>query len=202
MHESGFGTILAVTAIYGVVHSLLASHTAKRWAEKAFGVQARRFYRLLFSMIAVLGLIPPVILAFLLPDQRLYAIPLPWVLITLAVQAAAGLALLITVMQTDAWAFIGLRQLGEAPALIARPGDLRLVTTGAYRWVRHPLYSFSFILLWLMPVMSWNFLALILGLSLYMLAGIWFEERKLLAEFGPVYADYCSRTKLLIPWIL
>ena len=68
--------------------------------------------------------------------------------------------------------------------------------------MRHPIYSFSFILLWLMPVMSWNLLALAIGLSLYMLIGIGFEERKLVAEFGQAYVEYRQRTRMLIPWVV
>ena len=38
-----------------------------------------------------------------------------------------------------------------------------------------------------------------LALTIYVLIGIFFEERKLLCEFGQAYADYKSRTPMLIP---
>ena len=59
--------------------------------------------------------------------------------------------------------------------------------------------SSGLIILWLTPLMSWNVLALALGLTAYILIGIHFEERKLLAEFGQAYADYQRRTPALLP---
>jgi methanethiol S-methyltransferase len=202
MEKSGFVWVLAATAGYGVAHSLLAAHFIKRWAEKVERNAARRFYRLFYALLAGLGLLPLLALALGLPDQKLYAIPLPWAVLTLGLQAAAGWGLLKAVSQTDAWAFIGLRQLSEPQALVPEPGPRSLMTGGWYRYVRHPLYFLSLVILWLMPWMSWNLLALALGLSLYMLVGIWFEERKLVAEFGPAYLEYRQRTKMLIPWVL
>jgi protein-S-isoprenylcysteine O-methyltransferase Ste14 len=51
----------------------------------------------------------------------------------------------------------------------------------------------------LAPLMSWNVLAFNLGITLYILVGILFEERKLLAEFGQLYADYRRRVPMLLP---
>jgi protein-S-isoprenylcysteine O-methyltransferase Ste14 len=202
MVDTGFLYILLAVAVYGAVHSILASHMAKRWAERTWGAGARRFYRLFYVLIAGLALLPLLALAAILPDRLLYAIPIPWVLLTLGLQGLAVWGLLAAVNQTDAWAFIGLRQVNQAQPLTPLPGTPSLVTQGSYSLVRHPIYSFSFVLLWLLPWMSWNLLALAGGLSLYMLVGIWFEERKLVAEFGPVYAEYRRQTRMLIPWVL
>jgi protein-S-isoprenylcysteine O-methyltransferase Ste14 len=65
--------------------------------------------------------------------------------------------------------------------------------------VRHPIYTAGLLFIWLMPVMTWNLLALNLGLSVYIVAGAIFEERKLLMEFGPGYAEYKRKTPMLIP---
>jgi len=53
--------------------------------------------------------------------------------------------------------------------------------------------------IWLMPVMTWNILAFDLGVSLYMLIGSIFEERKLVAQFGQEYIQYRSKTPHIIP---
>lgn len=202
MQNSGFWIVLTGVGVYGAAHSLLAAHFVKRWVERAWGPAARRFYRLAYSAAAGLGLLSLLGLAYMLPDARIYTIPFPWVLLTLALQGAAGWCLLVAVARTGMPDFIGLRQVSSpAPLIAAAPDPAGLVTTGFYRFVRHPLYSFSFVLLWLMPWMSWNLLALCAGFSLYMLAGIWFEERKLAAEFGPAYTEYRRRTKMLIPGV-
>jgi protein-S-isoprenylcysteine O-methyltransferase Ste14 len=42
-------------------------------------------------------------------------------------------------------------------------------------------------------------LALIIGLSAYTIIGAYFEERKLLLEFGDAYAEYRRKTPMLVP---
>jgi protein-S-isoprenylcysteine O-methyltransferase Ste14 len=54
-------------------------------------------------------------------------------------------------------------------------------------------------LIWLLPILTWNLLALNLGLTAYVFIGAYFEERKLLLEFGESYAEYRKRTPMLIP---
>ena len=73
------------------------------------------------------------------------------------------------------------------------------MVNGLYRFVRHPLYTAGLVIIWLMPVMTCNLLALNIGLTLYVLIGAVYEERKLLKEFGQAYAAYRQRTPMLIP---
>jgi protein-S-isoprenylcysteine O-methyltransferase Ste14 len=68
-----------------------------------------------------------------------------------------------------------------------------------YRWVRHPLY-FGFILaFWATPRMTVSHLLLALGMTIYILIAIRFEERDLLASIGAPYADYRRRVGMLFP---
>jgi methanethiol S-methyltransferase len=197
--ETGFWVCLAGTAAYGLLHSILASHWLKRKIEARFGNLARRGYRLFFVSMAGVTLLPVLALPLLLPDARLYAIPLPWTLLTLLIQGLAGLGLLKGVSQTGALDFLGLRQLTQPAPLTAPSEPGRLVVNGMYRTVRHPLYSFSMLILWLMPIVTWNTLALMIGASLYLYIGTYFEERKLRHEFGEAYAEYSRRTPMFIP---
>jgi protein-S-isoprenylcysteine O-methyltransferase Ste14 len=103
------------------------------------------------------------------------------------------LFLFIAVLQTDLLSFVGLRQFGKEE----KPGSL--VTGGLYRSVRHPLYTFSLLILWLSPSMSINMFVVYTALTIYVLIGIMFEERKLLREFGRAYADYKASTPMLLP---
>lgn len=201
---SSAAILLAACGLYGLIHSLLASHTAKRFAEARWGGAARRWYRLGFSLLGGLTLLPLLWLAWALPDRLLYQIPMPWVLLSGLIQLAAAGALLAGVTQTGALGFIGLRQAFDpaaaGPLIVGRKKD-ELVVSGLYRRVRHPLYTCGLVILWLMPVMSWNLLALSAGLTAYILIGIPFEERKLLDEFGEAYADYRAHTPALFPRI-
>jgi protein-S-isoprenylcysteine O-methyltransferase Ste14 len=73
------------------------------------------------------------------------------------------------------------------------------VTRGLYTVVRHPLYLFSILFLWLSPSLSVNSLVFNIGVTLYFIIGAYFEERKLLRDFGEAYADYKRKTSFLIP---
>jgi protein-S-isoprenylcysteine O-methyltransferase Ste14 len=157
------------------------------------GERGMKFYRLFYNVFAVVSFLPVLYLMVTLPDQPLYEVPSPWSYLMRAGQIASALLLLVSVLQTDVLAFVGLRQLFATE----QGGDL--VTRGLYRFVRHPLYTFSLLVLWLSPVISLNSFIVYLALTIYILIGIIFEERKLLREFGKAYADYKSVTPMLIP---
>jgi methanethiol S-methyltransferase len=192
---SSFLVILTAIAAYGGLHSWLASLQAKALARRGLGSAADRVYRLAYNFVAVISLLPVLILPAILADQTIYTIPLPWLLLTLLAQGLAALVLLVGVLQTGLWSFIGLEQLLEAP----ESQSSHLVVGGLYRWVRHPLYTAGLVFIWLTPVMTWNVLALNIGLSLYLFIGALFEERKLLREFGQAYQNYQQRTPMFFP---
>lgn len=187
-----FWLIFAI-ALWGIVHSLLASIGFKNFLRRALGEGFIKFYRLLYNIFAVISIAPVLYLMVTLPDQTLYQVPVPWSYLMLAGQGISAILLFVAVMQTDLLAFAGLRQLVEEE----KPA--RLVTSGLYRSVRHPLYTFSLLILWLFPTMSVNSFIVYAALTVYILIGIFFEERKLLREFGQEYADYRSTTPMLLP---
>lgn len=76
-----------------------------------------------------------------------------------------------------------------------------LVTTGPYRWVRHPLYSVGTLLFLSFALISSNwFIGLMTLMSLVMLmVRLPKEEMNLIERFGDEYKDYMRRTGRLIP---
>jgi methanethiol S-methyltransferase len=190
-----FWLIILAGLAYGLLHSLLASLQAKAQARRWFGSAIERWFRLVYNLIAALTLLPILLLPVLLIDKEIYTIRFPWIIFTGSFQALAVLALLIGLRQTGISSFIGLRQL-FLPEDTSPP---RLTTDGLYRYVRHPLYTAGLVFIWLLPIMTWNLLALNIGLTLYIIIGAYFEERKLLREFGETYAEYRRRTPMLVP---
>jgi protein-S-isoprenylcysteine O-methyltransferase Ste14 len=190
--------ILAAIAVYGLLHSWLASLQAKALARRGLGASTDRFYRLAYNLFAVLSLLPVLALPAILPDQKIYTIPFPWTLLSLAVQGLAVLALLVGLLQTGLWSFTGLEQL-LAPSGGRTP---ELVLSGLYRWVRHPLYTAGLAFVWFTPIMTWNVLAFNLGLTAYLFIGAYFEERKLVREFGEAYRGYQQRTPMFFPRLI
>jgi protein-S-isoprenylcysteine O-methyltransferase Ste14 len=189
------GTILLIlsSALWVLIHSLLASLKIKEGVLRMIGPSAMNGYRLGYNLFSVISFLPILVLAAVLPDKFLYSIPGPWVEITLIIQLMAVLALVVGVIQTDIGSFIGLKQ------VMGGTINANIVTGGLYRYVRHPLYTAGLVFIWLTPVMTLNRLALYLSLTIYILIGVYFEERKLLREFGNAYEDYRLKTPMLIP---
>ena len=187
--------LILFIAVWGIIHSLLASLGFKNFLRRSLGDGFMRFYRLLYNIFAVLSIAPVLYLMVSLPDRPLYQVPPPWSNLMRTGQGISLLLLIASVLQTDVLSFIGVRQLFEEE----KKGDL--VTKGLYRFVRHPLYTFSLFILWLSPAMSLNFFVVYVALTVYVLIGIFFEERKLLREFGQDYAYYRSITPMLIPGV-
>lgn len=186
--------LLLALAIWGAVHSFLASHLAK----DLFPLKAGNsdFYRLAYNIFAAISFLPVLYLMATLPDQPLYQVPAPWSYLMYGSQVLAVLLLFMAFMQTDGLSFMGIRQLFEKEKTGA------LVTRGLYRVVRHPLYTFSLMYIWLSPSVSQNSLVFYIGVTLYVLIGAYFEERKLLRDFGEAYAEYKQKTPMLIPGLV
>ena len=76
-----------------------------------------------------------------------------------------------------------------------------LITVGAYRYIRHPLYCS--LLLGALGVLCKSFTVLTAFLTLAscacIIATAVFEERENLERFGPAYASYRERTWMFIP---
>jgi len=82
--------------------------------------------------------------------------------------------------------------------------DHELITTGIYKYVRHPLYSAAFLALLgaVLVFNSWlGFAVVILLVVPTIFYRIKVEEKALVQKFGKDYLDYKKRVKILIPWI-
>jgi protein-S-isoprenylcysteine O-methyltransferase Ste14 len=68
-----------------------------------------------------------------------------------------------------------------------------------YKMVRHPLYVGFFLAFWATPQMTVGHLLLAVGVSVYMLIAIRYEERDLIGYFGEDYENYRQRVGMLVP---
>jgi protein-S-isoprenylcysteine O-methyltransferase Ste14 len=186
-------TIPAAALLYGFIHSLIAANGFKHLIYRLLGEGAKKYYRLFYSLFASVTLLPVLILPAIIPDQTLYKIPEPLVYFTVFIQIVSVLLLVYSVLQTGALQFIGLSQ-----AFGLKRED-KLNTGGLYHYMRHPLYTFSLLVLWLTPTMTRNFALLYAALTVYIIIGAIFEERKLLQTFGAAYQEYRAKTPFLIP---
>jgi protein-S-isoprenylcysteine O-methyltransferase Ste14 len=186
--------ILLSLLLWGAIHSLLASNAFKAWLTRLLGQRLMRGYRLFYNAFSLLSFLPILYLVAVLSDALLYSVPAPISYAMVLGQGVAAILLLVGVLQTDTLSFIGLRQ------LIQEESPAKFVTNGLYRLVRHPLYTSGLLFLWLSPQVTVNSFTLYVGATIYILIGAYFEERKLMREFGAAYTEYKSKTPMLIPW--
>jgi protein-S-isoprenylcysteine O-methyltransferase Ste14 len=180
--------------VWGVAHSLLASLQVKELARRWFGTTGTRFYRLFYNGFAVVSFLPVLGVAVITPDRILYAVRFPWSVLMVLGEILAIVGLVAGVLKTGIWDFLGLQPFmgNEKPA--------RLTITGLYHYIRHPLYAAGLAIIWLLPHMTVNTLVMNIALTIYILVGAFFEERKLRHEFGQEYIDYAAVTPMLIPF--
>ena len=97
--------------------------------------------------------------------------------------------------------FFGLDSLflGDQDLQLGAQGPL--VRTGLYRWVRHPLYTFTLAAFLLAPVMTLDRFWLFAACLIYLRFGIPHEEKKLITHFGETYIEYQKSTPALLPAI-
>jgi methanethiol S-methyltransferase len=70
-----------------------------------------------------------------------------------------------------------------------------------YNIVRHPLYLGMLLLFWCTPTMTHDHLFFAEVMTAYLLIGIQFEERDLLATYGERYRQYQKDVPMLIPFL-
>ncbi len=179
--------------VYYALHSVLAATVVKSYFKKNLG-KYFRYYRLGYSTIAFIAL-----LALLLYQ---YSFTSPLLIKSILIKYLAiiflilpGVVIMLISIKKYFLLLSGIRSIFTS---VATP---ELKVTGIHNYVRHPLYSgtilFVFGLFFIFPTLS-NLIAAIL-LTLYILIGIIFEERKLINEFGGNYRNYMKRVPKLIP---
>jgi protein-S-isoprenylcysteine O-methyltransferase Ste14 len=117
------------------------------------------------------------------------------------VLAAIGTAVFVAGLGLAVWARIHLGRNWGMP--MTQRAEPELVTSGPYRFVRHPIYSG--ILLGLAgTALATDLLGLIVAvvLTAYFYYSASVEEKTLIATFPAAYPAYRTATKMLIPFVL
>jgi protein-S-isoprenylcysteine O-methyltransferase Ste14 len=116
-----------------------------------------------------------------------------------------GISLLLVVMSYES-----LRQLGKQddkrsdPHLLPFERTTVLVTSGIYRFIRHPMYSSLIFLDWglFFKHMSWLSGSLALGACIFLLIATLAEEDENVRYFGKKYHEYMKGTKRFVPFMI
>jgi protein-S-isoprenylcysteine O-methyltransferase Ste14 len=91
----------------------------------------------------------------------------------------------------------------DDPALFGFEKTSTLVTTGAFRYIRHPMYTALLALAWgaFLKQFSWPGLALVLAATVLLWLTARRDEQECLLHFGSAYRDYMGRTRRFIPFV-
>lgn len=111
--------------------------------------------------------------------------------------AGAGLGIVVVPLIT--WMFVSLgRNLTDTVAIRR---EHRLVTHGPYRWVRHPMYTFSFLTVPAFALLSANWFIALTGslASILLVVRTPIEETRMIEAFGDRYREYMRHTGRFIP---
>lgn len=188
---------LLLLALFGLQHSVMARQGFKRWWTRLVPAAVERSTYLVATALALAALF---VFWRPIPAPMLWQADDPAVVALLWGLFALGWVLVVlSSFLIDHFELFGLRQvylrLRERGAASA---EFR--TPLLYRHVRHPLYLGLLTSLWAVPSMSAGRALLALGLTAYILVGVFFEERDLVRQFGERYRLYQARVGMLIPW--
>jgi len=91
----------------------------------------------------------------------------------------------------------------EDPSLIGIEKTTTLVTVGAYRYIRHPLYSSLLFLAWgtFFKHPSWVGAALAVTATSFLTLTARIEEAENTRFFGAAYQSYIQQTEMFIPFL-
>ena len=189
-------TDLLLLALFGVQHSVMARQGFKRWWTRVVPPPLERSTYVVATCA---------VLAFMFWFWLPIATPLVWqvehtpgVVILWTLFGLGWVLVLVSSFLLNHFELFGLQQVFARLTHRAMP-EAEFRTPMLYRYVRHPLYVGLLLGLWSVPVMTAGRLLFALGLSLYILIGITFEERDLIRQFGERYRIYREQVGMLVP---
>ncbi len=181
-------------AAFAAIHSLTASLPFKRLVVRSLGYRAERFYLPVYSLVAVLTILPLVYQLYKNPGRVLYKIPSPWRWLMVGGQLIASIiaqkAFLDAPQRFKIRSQLSVPQTREA-------GSLNIL--GIYRRVRDPFLLSGLVMIWLTPIMTVNLFIIYLLTTFYLFLGSLHWETRLVAQFGDEYREYQKRVYRIIP---
>jgi methanethiol S-methyltransferase len=181
--------------VFALQHSVMARPKFKQWWTRFVPVAAERSTYVMFTNLALVLLfwqwrpMGGVIWEVQDPTGRG---------IFHGLFAAGWLIVLAATFLINHFDLFGLRQVWLH--LRGKPyAPLAFRTPGPYKVIRHPLYVGWLIAFWATPTMTIAHLVFAVGMTVYILVAIHFEERDLVEYHGKAYADYRRTVPMFIP---
>jgi protein-S-isoprenylcysteine O-methyltransferase Ste14 len=186
---------VALLGLFAVQHSVMARRSFKAWLTKIVPPAAERSTFVLAAALALALLFwqwrPILDPVWTVTNHRAAAV------IEIVFWGGWGL-LLVSSFLIDHFELFGLQQVIHYFRR-TRARETEFKTPGVYRYVRHPIYLGFLLGFWATPTMTAGHLLFAIMTTGYILVGIFFEERDLVAQFGDRYRRYRTEAGMLLP---
>ena len=188
---------IGLMLMWGVQHSVMARGWFKEMISSVVPHHVERSTYVLASAIVLAALMyywqPMEGIIWQVVDET--AITVLW-----SVFALGWVLVLISTFLTDHFDLFGLRQTWLF-FVKKTYTNVKFTEHLFYRWIRHPMMLGLFLAFWSLPTMTVGHLVFSIGMSIYVLIGIHFEEKGLAKAIGQPYIDYQQRSAKMIPKI-
>ncbi len=193
--------IIFLFALFGVSHTILASSSIKKRIIENAGNKIA-FYRLFYNIISVIIFLAIYEIAPK-PGLIIYDLSYPYDLLSVALQVVFLGLLIWTIRYIDGKEFLGISQIVRYYKGTYDTKELdekqSLVIKGPFKFVRHPIYLFSFLFLLVRPTMDLFYLISLICILAYFIIGSYYEEKKLIERFGDDYIEYQNKVPRIFP---
>lgn len=186
---------LALVALFGLQHSLMARPSFKAWWTRLVPKSVERS-----TFMLATGLVVALLCWQWQPiTGSVWSVNTPSIRILLQGLFWFGWALLfLATFMINHFDLFGLRQvylrLKQQPY-----APVPFVERGIYRLIRHPIMLGLLLGFWSTPDMSYGHLLFAAAATVYIFIGIWLEERNTREALGAAYARYHQETPMLLP---
>lgn len=187
---------LALIALFGIQHSVMARGGFKQKWTKFIPEPIERSTYMLFTVI-VLG----ILFYFWQPvNAVIWDLKSPQLSnIFIIISLIGWVMVLITTFLINHFDLFGLRQVYYY-LKNKKFENIEFKTPSLYKMVRHPMYLGFLIAFWFAPLMTLGHLIFSIGMSVYILIGIYHEEKDLVNAFGENYMNYQMAKPKVIPF--
>jgi len=186
---------IGLIALFGLQHSIMARRGFKSWLTRFIPPAAERSTYMLATALVTFTLC----LSWQPLPEVIWQAQNPVVShILLGIGLGGWGLVLVSTFLINHFDLFGLRQVVMNFAKRAYT-HLPFKAVALYRYIRHPIMTGVFIGIWVTPMMTVGHLLFALGMSVYILVGVYHEEKDLIREFGDKYRRYIQGTGRFVP---